>query len=1144
MKTQKGRFQKCASERVSVRSSVGLSRVSVILVVCGLLFCVAVFISQASAQVNFATLRGRVADQADAVVSGALVTLTEPATGVKVRQLETDGNGNYELPELKPGTYQLKIDMQGFQSFVARGILLESGQVRRQDIKLKIGSVTDTVEVTAGAAVISTESSTIEGVYDAKKNDTAPLVSIYPSPYSLLTTIPGVQGGGGVYPVVNGQGQAQQTQSSDGIPNDITGEQSDNSNFFQEVAAFTVNAPAESALPVQINETTKRGTDGFHGQANYKIYSSALDAGPYTFGGVPNPKTPYLQHEWDLEVGGPIIKKRTFFYGQWFAQRIPLGTPLAENVPATAWRTGDFSSLLTAATPITITDPQTGLPFPGNIIPAGRLSPVSLAVQKTYYPIPSGTGLDSNGTTINNYITEFPFNSDLYKGDWLDFRVDHNLMAKNTLFVRWLSRRTPYVLNFALPSPLWTRLRNHQQWAAGDTHVFSSRLLNDFRFGFSTDYINDGSTQAGKTPPDGAKILADIGLQGSNPSGLTGQGAPAINFNGSSNVTQFGNVAGGVKSDNSTTTFNDSVTWQVGRHVWKFGGTVQRFKIFRGAVPDYGTINFSDFATGFDYADFLLGIPQQTLRTTPLINRTQHSGALGFYAEDTFKVSPKLTLDYGLRWDYYGAPSAADGLMYNFDPTKGNILVNPDAISKVSPLFPTFTTAKVPPGSCTNPPACTVTVPITIVPGQVSAIPDKHSFAPRFGAAYRLSDNFVLRGGYGIYTARLSSGYGDQNSTGFANSPSYGYFGLINPSLSGTGPFSVAQNYFNSIQSGQPAFQFPNPYPTSTATSQPPSASITGFPRNVTNGLIHQFNVSLERQMGKIGVRASYIGSRSVDMNYSLNINKPQPSTNKFYSAQRPYPQYVNVTTTRYDGSAHYNAFQVAAQRRAGSFSFNVSYTYAQSTSNFLDTENPYDVLSHWSNDGSTMRQYASISAIWALPFGKGRRFLGNAGGLTQRAVGGWSLYSISNLGSGLWYSPSFTSVDSSHTNTFGGLPDRVGDPNSVPGGRNNNHWFNQAAFAVPQPGHFGNALPFSLQSEPLDVHHLSIIKEVPITDRVRFTFTTAFSNIFNHPYFSPPSGNIVVGNGGDAFFSQAGVFSSLERAAPRQITFKGGFTF
>jgi len=875
--------------------------------------------------------------------------------------------------------------------------------------------------------------------------------------------------------------------------------------------------------------SANEASNSFHGVASYKLYDSILNARGYFF----DNKTPYLQHEWDLEAGGPIIKDRTFFYGQWFAQRIPLGTPNNANVPIQLWRQGQFTN--------TIIDPQTGQPFPNNTIPANRISPVALAFQNKYYPVP--TGANANLLPINNnYSFTFPFNSDLYRGDWLSGRVDHNLTQKNSLFGRWLMRRTPYVLTNGLPDLFWTRLRRHQQWAAGDTHVFSPQLLNTFKFGLAFDYIVDGQTEAGRTPPNGADVLAQTGLQGSNPSGLTGAGFPQINING---LTPLSGVAGGVKSDNRIVTASDSIDWQVGRHVWKFGFNTQHYKIYRGTNPNYGTLSFDGSLSAPKghktpdnvYADFLLGLPQQSQRSNPLVNRTMNVSEWGFFAEDTYKVNPKLTLNYGARWDYYGAPTASDHLMYNWDPNTNTVLVDPKAISKVSPLYPVL--------SSTNP------LGIKVAPGNVTAIPGKSNFVPRLGAAYRLTDHFVVRGGYGIYISRITGSYGDGNSTGFANNPVLNYFSLINPQLGSTGPFSITENYLNTVTAGQPLLQFPNPYPPSTGSATVPSQSVNGYPRESGNGHIHQFSVSVEREIASFGLRASYVGSRSTGQNYQINTNKPHPSITPFDASMRPFQPFVKTTYMRYDGSAKYDGLQLEVKRRAGSILLDANYTYARSIANYLDTENPYDVLSHWANDGPTRHHYASISATWALPFGKGQRYLSTASAPIQQIAGNWSLNSITYLGSGYWYSPEYSGSDSSNTGTFGSLPDgvgnlpdRVGDPNNVPGGRTRQHWFNTAAFAVPQIGHFGNALPNSLENQALYVTHLGVVKVIPITERVKFHFTGEISNLFNHAEFLPPGGDVTPDGGGDAFTSQVDVFSSLERSGPRQITFQGAFRF
>ena len=244
-------------------------------------------------------------------------------------------------------------------------------------------------------------------------------------------------------------------------------------------------------------------------------------------------------------------------------------------------------------------------------------------------------------------------------------------------------------------------------------------------------------------------------------------------------------------------------------------------------MNDYGTFNFDGSVTsnspttGNAYADFLLGIPQSSARTNPLPTRYQYVGDLGFFAQDDFQISDRLTLNYGLRWDYYGTPYSHDHLMYNFDPATGNVVVDPAAISKVSPLYPSN---------------------ITVVTGAVQAISDKTNFAPRIGAAFRINEHSVVRGGYGLYTARLDSQLG-------GNGPgSYNPFELINPQLGATGPFSISQNYLNVLTPGQaPLFQFPDPYPASTTFASVPSQTVYGYPRQSSLGKIQQFSATYER---------------------------------------------------------------------------------------------------------------------------------------------------------------------------------------------------------------------------------------------------------------------------------------------------------
>src|ERR1039458_9802829 len=400
----------------------------------GLLLCSSSFF----AQTPNATLLGIVSDSTGGVINGAEVTLQDPKTGQTVRSAKSNESGSFQFDELKPGTYELRCVAPNYKMFVARDVVLDSGQVRRLDPQLVLGATVEEVTVNAGAAVINTESATISDLFTAKEHDQSPQVTIYPSTWYQLTTLAGIQGvtyppvadgeqasqqtadqsargtispstwyrlttlagiQGGTYPpVADGEQASQQTQTFDGIPNDLQGIQSNNANFYEQVSATLFNAPAESPVPFELNQVTKRGSNSFHGKATYRIFDSLFDATGY----FNTTKSPYLQHEWDLEAAGPIWKNRTFFYGGWFGQRIPLGTLYEASVPSNDWRNGLFST--------TIIDPETGLPFANNQIPANRISSVALAVQNDYFPASN----IANGTTVNNYEYHFPFNSDLY----------------------------------------------------------------------------------------------------------------------------------------------------------------------------------------------------------------------------------------------------------------------------------------------------------------------------------------------------------------------------------------------------------------------------------------------------------------------------------------------------------------------------------------------------------------------------------------------------------------------------------------------------------------------------------------------------------------------------------------------------------
>src|SRR5262249_4363190 len=512
------------------------------------------------AQTALSVLRGTATDPNGAALPGVKITITDLATTITVRTVTTDDNGNFEIPDLKLGSYRMNAEKAGFRAYVADNVVLDAGQTRRLDFALQVGEATETVTVEAGAALITKETGTISGEIDKRKFTDQPAVDVYPSPLSMLTTVPGIQGNGWNIVISGVSNRNWQTWAMDGVANDTTGDQNDNPNFFATVQVTTVTPGADSARSVDFNMVSKRGGDQFHGQVFYRHFNSALN----TRGFFDPRKAPYIQHEWDGEGSGPIWKNHTYFFFSWFHQSIPLGSSIQRSVPTLKMRQGDFSQFSTA-----IRDPLTGRPFANKIIPANRINPVSAKVQDLYYPTPNLGGPD---TLTNNFNWIFPYNSDLYKGDWPFIRVDHNLTQNNNLFFRWSQRKTPYIRPGGTPELTWTQARDHRQMVASDTHIFSSRLVNTFTFGHQTDFLLIGEEEKGVAPLFGDEVVKTLGLQGVNRSNYHTQGFPQISISGLTTLSSNNGGIDNVDQDNGINTYVDTLTLSTGRHVLKVGG--------------------------------------------------------------------------------------------------------------------------------------------------------------------------------------------------------------------------------------------------------------------------------------------------------------------------------------------------------------------------------------------------------------------------------------------------------------------------------------------------------------------------------------------------------------------------------------------
>lgn len=1018
------------------------------------------------AQSDLSTIRGVATDQTGAVAPNITVTLLDIERNT-ARTAATTNEGTYEIPFLAPGLYRLTASGGGFKDFVADQIRITSRETRRIDVAMEIGQVGTSVNVSADIAVIQTEGSQVADGFNNKKFVDSPLSSQTFFPQAYMTTLPNVQTNMGGFALrFAGQGSSSNiAESMDGVISDGAVNLVQNMFDFEELQVVAVNNSAEFSRVANFTMTGRGGTNQFHGRAFYDITNSALNA-RNTF--VPY-KVPYKEHRGAGSVSGPLIKNKTFFYGSYNLVRIPSSTFFNRNVPTNAMRNGDFSRVGVIRDPTTMVNgvPNSAQPFPGNVIPPDRINATAKLIQDTYIPAANQGGPDDR---LSNFGFLHAWPVDLFKWDSVTGRIDHNFSARNTIFARYINRVTPYVLAGSFPQVgTWTRARNHHSIVVSDTHVFSPGLVNTFRWGWIKDYFFDGDTIDGFSPVKGDEVVRKIGLQGVNPRGYSAMGFPTITITG---IQQMRVNPGGTALDLNIHSFANTTSWSKGGHVIKFGGELRWFRDFNDTIPEgtYGNFSFDGSIAGQGYAEFLLGIPTQSQRIDPLRARLRHASELGFHASDTWKVNRKLTLDCGLRWDYFKSPTYDDNLMYNWDPASGAVIVPQASLNQISPLYPTNL--------------------ITVKTGQVTPDAKKTNFRPRTGAAYRVTNSFVIRGGYGQYTESL------------------GAFTFVNAAA---GPYRIADVYINLDQAraGRPLFAFPNPFPSgqgNIATSQ----SITGFPAEADNGVIHQFNVSLEKDFHRIGLRASYIGSRSTGLNYAVNTNKPQPGLQAFAQARRPYPQFVNTTFWYNEGRSKYDSVQFEVTRRYGWLQFNGHYTLSNAFSDYLNLENPYD-RHFWNRDQFNSRNRAVITTIWDLPIGKGRRWMPHAPKPVDLVLGGWQVQTVSYFQDGQYFTPSYSGSDPSNTNTIGGLPDRIADGNIERSSRTVKQWFDASAFTLPPAGRFGNSGVNILKGPGLNLHHLAVTKDFKVTERWRLVYQASLNNIFNHPAYNFPNANISV---------------------------------
>ncbi|MBM3740133.1 MAG: TonB-dependent receptor [Acidobacteria bacterium] len=826
-----------------------------------------------------------------------------------------------------------------------------------------------------------------------------------------------------------------------------------------------ISVKQESRLKCQGCVRSRRsGTNSLHGRLFYLHQNEALNARPST---APR-KLRDKGHTFGANAGGPIRKDRTFFYLGYSAQRLPQDAFNTNSTPSLRMRAGDFGQVNR-----TVRDPLTGTPFAGNIIPASRINPTALRFQQTYVPVPNFGGPD---LLAGNLRWTHPFAIDIRQADIGTVRVDHKLSSANTLAGKLSFARWDYTLPGLWPGMPWTRLRHQWTGMISDTHVFGSGVVSEVRWGIHRESWQDGFAFVG------SQVTSQLGLP-APAAGLAPDtpGFPTINITGFNAFQARGTLGDWIYRP---MVFSNSTTWAKGRHVAKFGGSYRQFFNYNGGIStdSFGNYAFNGSQTGDAYGDFLLGLPFTSTRLNPLLKRKRYTSEWGFFAQDSFKVNSRLTLEYGLRWELYRPGKYEDGLQFNWDPATGNVIIPQEAAQAVRPIYPAN---------------------IRVVTGKVLYDSDKRNFAPRFGFAYRPSGTSVIRGGWGIFNEYR--GYDAYVVTG--------------------GPFELSETFVQEMRNGVPLLQFPSAFP-SAGSGNPPSQSVQGYPTNPNNGYIHQFNLSLEKEIRNVGFRLSYLGSRGHQLRYAMNINKPPASLTPFTPARRPYSQFVNTVYNFEGGNTKYDALQFQVTRKMSDLMIDFHWTWAHNMNDMLNLQDPYQ--HRFYNRDFTPRMRAVSTVAYTLPVGRGKKLGPNMHVAADKILGGWTVNWLGYFSTGNYFSPTFSGADPSNTNTFGGLPDRVANGNLPASGRKLTRWFDASAFAAPPAGRFGNSGVNVLEGPGLNTQHISLVKRFKIGESLATDLMLAGSNIFNHPNYTFPANNISVP-------SQVGVITNLYG------TFSGG---
>ena len=1078
---------------------------------------------------NSGDINGTVTDSSGAAIPGASVTVLNVETGVSKTFLTND-SGVYDTSSIIAGTYKITFAKQGFSTLVRPSITLIVGTTK-VDGQLSVGSVTQEVVVNTDVPLLKTENGEQGTTLSAQTLQNLPEVGQDWTQFAIL--LPGASGasGGaqgalaaagstapGITVAVNGN-LPFSTVLSDGAETTLPA--SANSDILtqetiEELQTVTSAFSAQYGVGgIMYNQISKSGTNRFHGAAYEYFQNEALNALPYAFSG---PTSKYFRYNnFGGSVRGPILKDKLFFYFN-YDHIISHGSTTANSftVPTPAVLGGDFSGFTNLIyDPATQTTQQTGTYlYPGqttpttcpcvirtsfadeyhngNRIPTSRLDPVAVAAQ-AYWPKPNTSGvLNTSGLVQNNYTYTAPQSSPFirYFG-----RLDYQVKPNNHIVISESEGDNPGQGFGAGICPINCQSQDvsKQNAQISDVWAISSRISNEVRLGYTNQLNFFSPLSAGLGYP--GKIGWKFAKADDFPSlNITGYNSGA-NPNGNTVLTSQTNA---VYKEHAYDP-SDVVTLITGKHILHFGG---EFLIYQNNSTAWGNQNAGTFnftgaytaagpgnsATGLAYADFLLGQTQKwSAAVTPEYGGRQKLPQL--FVQDDYKVRTNLTLNLGLRYQIQTGWSEVKGNEQSFDPTVPN-----PATGTLGALWFGSTHAN----------------------GRTRIQDSVYSTVlPRFGFAYQLDTNTVVRGGFGIYAYNWSN----DTYNGGVMGAAFGSQGNVTDSTNGV--TSVV------ILSGSGAN-----LPYIPASTDPTAKNGAGNNINIAQfhqpvGGSYQWNIQAQRQINNNLVASlAYVASHGHDLPFPVDINQvPQGKLAVVDQQFRPYPQYgsINVSGTapNENSISNYNSLQVRVEQRTNyGLSFDFSYVW----SHFLDDmdtsgwgsragsqawQNAYNPAANYGNSNFDVRNAFKGYAVYQLPFGQGKQFLNN-GRILDEIFGGWQVSPLLIIQSGQPFTPVMSNGGNSYASGGGGFawyPNVIGSPTLA--NRGPKQWFNEAAFAVPASGTFGNERRNQLTGPGLSTVNLSLRKSFPIWEEVRVQIGADADNVFNHASFALPNNNL-----------------------------------